>query len=202
MTPTVTASGGRVGVLALQGDFAEHVAVLRRLGVEAAEVRTARQLDGVDALIIPGGESTSMAKLMDVYGLREPLSTFARGGAPVWGTCAGLIMLASRLADGRPEPLGLMDMVVSRNGFGRQIDSFETDLQVEGLSGGPFHAVFIRAPLIQETGPRVQVLAKLDDGRPVAARQGNLLVTAFHPELTGDGRMHAYFAEMLAAKAV
>ncbi len=190
-----------VGVLALQGDFAEHVVVLRRLGAETAEVRTARQLAGVDALIIPGGESTAMAKLMDAYGLRRPLREFGLSGAPVWGTCAGLIMLADRLIDDRPEPLGLMDMVVSRNGFGRQIDSFETDLDVIGLGGAPFHAVFIRAPIICETGPQVQVLARLDDGRPVAARQGNLLATAFHPELTPDDRLHAYFLEMMAVKA-
>lgn len=195
MTPNVT-----VGVLALQGDFAEHLVVLRRLGVEAVEVRTAEQLATVDALIIPGGESTSMAKLMDVYGLRGPLRRFAEEGAPVWGTCAGLIMLATQLTGTVPEPLGLMDMLVDRNGYGRQIDSFEADLAFKGVNGDSFHAVFIRAPVIAETGPGVQVLAALEDGRPVAARQGNLLVTAFHPELTPDDRLHAYFLEMMAAK--
>ena len=198
----VTGPGVKAGVLALQGDFAEHMAALRRSGADAVEVRTAAQLATVDSLIIPGGESTSMAKLMDAYGLREPLRELGRSGAPVWGTCAGLILLAERLTDDRPEPLGLMDMLVSRNGFGRQVDSFETDLDVLGLGGGPFHAVFIRAPVIVETGPPVEVLARLEDGRVVAARQGNLLVTAFHPELTRDDRLHSYFVEMMAAKAV
>lgn len=189
-----------VGVLALQGDFAEHLAVLRRLGVEAREVRTAEQLAAADALVIPGGESTSMAKLMDAYALRDPLRSFARSGAPVWGTCAGLIMLAARLTGSTPEPLGLMDITVDRNGYGRQIDSFETDLDFKGMGGGPFHAVFIRAPIIADTGPGVEILAALDNGNPVAARQDNLLVTAFHPELTPDDRLHAYFLEMMAAK--
>ncbi|MEX2599930.1 MAG: pyridoxal 5'-phosphate synthase glutaminase subunit PdxT [Dehalococcoidia bacterium] len=202
MTPTVTARSLKIGVLALQGDFHEHAAALRRLGAEPVEVRTAAQLATVHGLIIPGGESTSMAKLMDAYGLREPLRNFGLSGAPVWGTCAGLILLADRLTDDRPEPLRLMDIVVSRNGFGRQVDSFETDLSLDGVPGGAFHAVFIRAPLIRETGPDVQVLAALEDGRPVAARQGNLLATAFHPELTPDDRIHAYFMEMMAAKAV
>lgn len=188
-----------IGVLALQGDFAEHLTALRRLGVQAAAVRTAAQLSAADALIIPGGESTSMAKLMDAYRLREPLRAFAKTGAPVWGTCAGMIMLADRLTDDRPEPLGLMDLLVSRNGFGRQIDSFETDLAIDGLDERPFHAVFIRAPLVCESGPGVQVLARLENGQAVAVRQGNLLATAFHPELTADDRLHAYFLEMTEA---
>jgi 5'-phosphate synthase pdxT subunit len=175
-----------VGVLALQGDFEEHIASLRRLGVEAREVRTERQLAEVDRLIIPGGESTTMAKLMDVYGLREPLQAFARSGKPVWGTCAGLIMLAGRLLEDRPEPLGAMSTVVHRNGFGRQVDSFTT----------AFEAVFIRAPKIAEMGSAVDVLAALPDGTIVAAREGNLLVTAFHPELTKDDRVHELFMEM------
>ncbi len=189
-----------VGVLALQGDFEEHLVALGDVGVPAAPVRTAEQLARVGALILPGGESTSVAKLMDAYDLREPLRAFARGGKPVWGTCAGLILLAERLVEGRPEPLGLMDMLVRRNGFGRQVDSFETDVVVAGLDGGPFHAVFIRAPAVVETGPAVQVLARLDDGTVVAARQGNLLATAFHPELTADRRLHALFVAMLAAE--
>ena len=189
-----------VGVLALQGDFEEHIVALEDIGVPAAPVRTAEQLDRVGALIVPGGESTSMAKLMDAYDLREPLRGFARGGRPVWGTCAGMILLAERLVEGLPEPLGLMDMLVRRNGFGRQVDSFETNLDVAGLDGGPFHAVFIRAPAVVETGPGVQVLARLDDGTVVAARQGNLLATAFHPELTTDRRLHALFVAMLAAE--
>ena len=189
-----------VGVLALQGDFEEHIVALEDIGVPAAPVRTAEQLARVSALILPGGESTSVAKLMDAYDLREPLRGFARSGKPVWGTCAGMILLAERLIEGRPEPLGLMDMLVRRNGFGRQVDSFETGIDVDGLDGGPFHAVFIRAPAVVETGPAVEVLASLDDGTVVAARQGNLLATAFHPELTTDRRLHALFVAMLAAE--
>ena len=189
-----------VGVLALQGDFEEHIVALEDIGVPAAPVRTAEQLARVGALILPGGESTSVAKLMDAYDLREPLRGFARSGKPVWGTCAGMILLAERLIEGRPEPLGLMDMLVRRNGFGRQVDSFETGINVDGLDGGPFHAVFIRAPAVVECGPAVEVLASLDDGTVVAARQGNLLATAFHPELTTDRRLHALFVAMLAAE--
>ena len=185
-----------VGVLALQGDFAEHVTALDDLGLRAAEVRRASQLDAVDALIVPGGESTSMAHLMDAYGLRDPLLEYAASGRPLWGTCAGLILLASRLVEDRPAPLGLVDMLVERNGFGRQVDSFETDLEVDGVPGGPLHAVFIRAPRIRELGPAARPLAALPDGTVVAARQGNILVTAFHPELTQDRRMHGYFAGM------
>ena len=196
------ANAPTVGVLALQGDFEEHAAALHALGVPATQVRTAAQLAQVQALIMPGGESTSMAKLMDAYDLREPLRGFARSGKPVWGTCAGPILLASRLVEALPEPLGLMDMLVQRNGFGRQVDSFETDLDIPSLDGGPFHAVFIRAPLIREIGPAVEVLATLEDGTPVAVRQGNLLATAFHPELTPDPRLHAHFLGMLAAEAV
>ena len=189
-----------VGVLALQGDFEEHLLALDAIGVPAEPVRTADQLAHAGALIVPGGESTSMAKLMDAYDLREPLQAFARAGKPVWGTCAGMILLADRLVEDRPQPLGLMDMLVRRNGFGRQVDSFETDVDVAGLDGGPFHAVFIRAPAVVETGPAVQVLARLDDGTVVAARQGNLLATAFHPELTTDRRLHALFVAMLATE--
>ena len=189
-----------VGVLALQGDFEEHIVALDAIGVPAAPVRTADQLAQVGALIVPGGESTSMAKLMDAYDLREPLRDFARGGKPVWGTCAGMILLAERLVEARPEPLGLMDVLVRRNGFGRQVDSFATDVDFAGLDGGPFHAVFIRAPAVVECGPAVEVLASLDDGTVVAARQGNLLATAFHPELTTDRRLHALFAAMLTAE--
>jgi 5'-phosphate synthase pdxT subunit len=191
----------RVGVLALQGAFAEHVSLLGTLDVDATEVRTVGQLDNIDALIVPGGESTSMAKLMDIYALREPLRDFARSGKPVWGTCAGLILLAGRLIEDRPEPLALMDMTVQRNGFGRQIESFEIDLVLEGLFDGPFHAVFIRAPVITDVGQGVQVLARLDGGTIVAARERNLLVTAFHPELTNDPRLHRYFLEMADAAA-
>ncbi len=190
-----------VGVLALQGDFQEHIASLRRLGADTREVRTEAQLAAVDSLVVPGGESTSMAKLMDIYGLREPLVAFARSGKPVWGTCAGLILLASRLQEQRPEPLGIMDTVVQRNGFGRQVDSFETDLDIAGVAGGPYHAIFIRAPKIVEIGPSVEALATLEDGTIVAARERNVLVTAFHPELTTDDRVHGFFLAMAAEVA-
>ena len=189
-----------VGVLALQGDFAEHMAALRKLGADAREIRTAVQLNAADALIVPGGESTSMAKLMDAYALREPLREFARSGRPVWGTCAGLILLAKRLVEERPEPLGLMDMIVARNGFGRQVDSFETELDIASVDGGAFHSVFIRAPIVVEVGPGVEALARLDDGTIVAARQDNLLATAFHPELTDDPRMHRFFLRMVGCE--
>jgi 5'-phosphate synthase pdxT subunit len=186
-----------VGVLALQGDFAEHAACLRRLNIEPLEIRTPAQLFAVDGLIIPGGESTAMAKLMDIYGFREPIKAFATARKPVWGTCAGLILVADRLVGDRPEPLGLLPMLVDRNAFGRQMDSFETDLDIEGLDGGPFHGVFIRAPAVRETGKGVQVLARLDDGRVVAVRKEHVLGTAFHPELTQDLRMHRYFVDMV-----
>ena len=190
-----------VGVLALQGDFQEHCTALRTLGVSAVEVRKADELDAVDALIIPGGESTSMAKLMDAYEMRAPLQAFPHSGRPLWGTCAGLILMASRLEEDRPEPLGLMDVIVRRNGFGRQIDSFETELEITGIPGDPVHAVFIRAPLIVETGPGVETLAALADGTPVVVRQGNLLASAFHPELTRDTRVHRYLLGMLPVGA-
>lgn len=187
----------KVGVLALQGDFREHCAALQRLGASSSEVRTQAQLDDADALIIPGGESTSMAKLMDAYGLRAPLQAFARAGKPVWGTCAGLILMASRLEEDRPQPLGLMDIAVRRDGFGRQAESFEANLDVRGVPGGPARAVFIRAPLITAMGPDVETLASLDSGEPVAVRQGTLLASAFHPELTSDTRMHRLFLDMI-----
>jgi len=187
----------KIGVLALQGAFAEHVAMLRRLGVDAAEIRLAAQLDPLDGLIIPGGESTTIGKLATDFGLIEPLRRFGRERA-IWGTCAGAIFLA-RTVVGRAQPLlGLMDITVTRNAFGRQIDSFETDLDLsdfgEGMAGQPpYHAVFIRAPLIDAVGPAARAIATLPDGRIVAARQGRLLATSFHPELTGDTRCHAAF---------
>lgn len=181
-----------VGVLALQGDFAEHTAILRRLGVDAREVRLPQDLEGLDALIIPGGESTTITRLIDMYGLMEPLRAFT-AHRPVWGTCAGLILLAKRVTDLDRETLGLMDVSVVRNAFGRQLESFEADLDIDEVDGPPFHAVFIRAPLIEKAGPAVKILARLEGDGIVAARQGNLLATAFHPELTDDPRMHAYF---------
>jgi len=189
----------KIGVLALQGDFAEHAAMLRRLGVEPIEVRLPRQIDDLDALIIPGGESTTIARLLDIYELREPVRARGEAGLPIWGTCAGAIVLAREASDLDRPTLGLMDMEVRRNAFGRQVDSFEADLDVAGLDGGPFHAVFIRAPLIDGIGPAVEVLARLDDGTIVAAREANLLATAFHPELTEDPRFHRLFVQLAEA---
>ncbi len=185
----------RVGVLALQGAFREHVAFLNRLGVETVEVRRPTQLDGLDGLIMPGGESTTVGKLAVKYDLIAPLREMARSGTPMWGTCAGMILLAKDI--GRAQPLlEVMDIQVQRNAFGRQVDSFEADLNVPALGGEPFRAVFIRAPLIEAVGPGVDVLARLDDGAIVAARQGTLLATAFHPELTDDLRFHKLFLHM------
>ncbi len=187
----------RVGVLALQGDFAEHEAVLHRLGVETREVRLTSDLEGLDALIIPGGESTTMTRLMADYGLLGPLRQFA-AEKPVWGTCAGMIVLAREATDLESETLGLIDMEVQRNAFGRQVDSFETDLTVAELGSEPLHTVFIRAPVVRSVGEAVQVLARLDGQGVVAARQGHLLATAFHPELTDDDRLHRYFLSMIS----
>lgn len=188
----------RTGVLALQGDFLEHEISLRRLGAEPVDVRLPHDLDGIDALIIPGGESTTMGNLLDQHGLREPLCRLAAEGMPVWGTCAGMILLAKTLAEGRPEPLGIMDITVRRNAYGRQLQSFETELDVPALGEGPMTAVFIRAPAVVAMGESVETLAALSDGAPVAVRQGNALATAFHPELTTDTRFHRYFMEMAA----
>lgn len=188
----------KIGVLALQGAFVEHRKALERLGVDVVEVRLPADLEGLDGLIIPGGESTTIGKLAVEYGLLEPLTTFARA-KPVWGTCAGMIFMARDI--GLQQPLlGLMDISVERNAFGRQVDSFETELDIEGLNGGgPFPAVFIRAPRIAgvEEGD-VRVLARLEDGTAVAARQGHWLVTSFHPELSDDDRLHRYFVDMVS----
>jgi 5'-phosphate synthase pdxT subunit len=181
-----------VGVLALQGDFAEHAAALRRLGVNTREVRLPADLEALDSLIIPGGESTTMCRLLEAFELVEPIKTFARA-RPVWGTCAGAIVMARRATDLDRPTLDLMDIEVVRNAFGRQVDSFETDLDIEGIEGGPFRAVFIRAPLIKSVGEGVEVLASLNGQGVVAARQGHLLATAFHPELTDDDRLLEYF---------
>ncbi len=187
----------KIGVLALQGAFIEHIKMLRELGVEAVEVRLPEELEGLDGLIIPGGESTTIGKLAEMYGFMEPLRAFAAGHA-VWGTCAGMIFMAREI--GKDQPLlGIMDIVVERNAFGRQVDSFETDLSIPALNNGvvkPFPAVFIRAPRLVDTWGDAQVLAELADGTAVAARQGKWLVTSFHPELTGDNRLHAYFLEL------
>jgi 5'-phosphate synthase pdxT subunit len=185
----------KVGVLALQGAFIEHAKMLRGLGAEVVEVRLPEHLEGLDALIIPGGESTTIGKLATQYGLIEPLREFAKA-KPTWGTCAGMIFLAKDIGHDRQPILGLMDLKVDRNAFGRQIDSFEADMDIDGVAGGPFHTVFIRAPIATAAGDNVEVLARLDDDRIVAARQGHLLATAFHPELTGDSRLHAYFLSL------
>jgi 5'-phosphate synthase pdxT subunit len=184
-----------IGVLALQGDFAEHEAKLRGLGAQAREVRLPRDLDGLDGLIIPGGESTTISRLLAMYHLLDPIRSFAVAH-PVWGTCAGMIVMAKRATDLDREGLELMDIAVERNAFGRQVDSFETDLDIRGIEGPPVRAIFIRAPLIAEVEPGVEVLAALEDGRIVAAKQGHLLATAFHPELTPDDRLHEYFIRM------
>lgn len=186
----------KIGVLALQGDFAEHIQTLHRLGVETAEVRLPGHLDDLAGLIIPGGESTTIGKLAVAFGLMEPLRDFGREKA-IWGTCAGAIFLSKDARRDQPL-LGLMDITVQRNAFGRQVDSFEVDLHIPELnaatgSEAPYHAVFIRAPLIESVSGTAQAIATLPDGRIVAARQGKLLATAFHPELTADTRFHEYF---------
>ena len=186
----------KIGVLALQGAFIEHIKMLRRLGVEAVEARLPQHLDQLDGLIIPGGESTTIGKLASAYGLIEPLRQFA-GSKPTWGTCAGMIFLAKDIGIDEQPILGAMDITVDRNAFGRQIDSFETDLDIAGLAGAPYHAVFIRAPVVTAIEPGVDVLARLDDGRIVAVRQGRLLATAFHPELTDDLRLHSAFCAIV-----
>jgi 5'-phosphate synthase pdxT subunit len=183
-----------IGVLALQGAFALHERTLVELGAATRQVRTPDDLAAVDALVLPGGESTTMSKLLVSSGLLEPLGQRVADGLPVLGTCAGMILLAREVLDGRADQrsLGAVDLVVRRNGYGRQLDSFETDLVVKGLDDGPFHAVFIRAPLVEEVGPAVDVLAEVD-GHPVLCRQGATTVAAFHPELAADGRVHAQF---------
>ena len=186
----------RVGVLALQGAFIEHMRAFERLGAEAVEVRLPEQLRDLDGLVIPGGESTTMSLLMDSYALREPVLELASRGAPIWGTCAGMILLAKDVHDERVRTLELMDLKVVRNAFGRQLDSFEADLRVPALGEKPFPAVFIRAPIVEGAGDGVEVLARLPDGRIVAARQGQFLATAFHPELTSDPRFHQLLLDM------
>lgn len=193
------ASTPTIGVLAYQGDVREHRKVLEALGIPAREVRTLTELDQVDGLIVPGGESTVIGKLASRYGLLEPLRQRAQAGFPVFGTCAGMIFLA-RQVEGPPQDLlGVMDVAVRRNAFGPQVFSFEAEIDVKGIDGGPVHAAFIRAPWITWAGPQVDVLAEYD-GRIVAARQGNLLATAFHPELTGDTRLHRAFADLAASR--
>jgi 5'-phosphate synthase pdxT subunit len=194
----------RVGVLALQGDVREHARALEAAGAEAVAVRRAEELDKVDGLVLPGGESTTMIKLARAFDVLEPLREFVHSGRAVFGSCAGMILLADRVDEaGSPieDTIGGIDMTVRRNAFGRQVDSFEEDVAVDGLRGGPVRAVFIRAPWVQDVGPAATPLGRVSTGaaagRIVAVRQDNLLATSFHPELTGDGRIHAYFCEMV-----
>lgn len=189
-SPTVRKS---VGVLALQGDFREHREMLETLGHAVTEVRTPDQLTDLDALIIPGGESTTISRLIESNALLEPLRSFCTSGRPVWGTCAGAILLARKVDTLDRPGIETMDIAVERNAFGRQVDSFETELAVKGLSGGPLRTVFIRAPRFREVFGKAEAIATLDDGTVVAARQGNLLATSFHPEISGDSRMHEFF---------
>ncbi len=187
----------KIGVLALQGAFIEHLHVLRKLGVDVVEVRTAAELAGLDGLIIPGGESTTILKLARHYHMIIPLQEMAKKGVPVMGTCAGMVLLASKVTESDMGTLGLMDIEVRRNASGRQVDSFETELAIPGIGTEPFHAVFIRAPYIEHLGSGIEALAHLDDGTVVAVRKDNLLALAFHPELGHDDRLHEYFIEMI-----
>jgi 5'-phosphate synthase pdxT subunit len=188
----------RVGVLALQGDVREHISVLTGLGAVAEPIRRPSELDDLDGIVIPGGESTTMSRLLDVFELRKPLQDKLSEGLAAYGSCAGMIMLATRILDGRPDqvPLGALDIAVRRNAFGRQVDSFEADLDFAGLDGAPVRAVFIRAPWVESVGPSVEVLARVGE-HPVAVRAGAALATSFHPEITGDHRVHALFLQLL-----
>ncbi len=190
----------RIGVLALQGSFAEHVASLRRAGAEAFELRMPEQLEGLEGIVIPGGESTTILKLMDLYGLRKPLRHRIGAGLPVLGTCAGAVCLSMHISSHAMHPLGLIDIVVERNAFGRQVESFEEDLQIDTLEGPPFRGVFIRAPIINSCGPNARVLARLANGTIVACAQDNVLVTSFHPEFVNDLRLHRYFKTMVDSR--
>ncbi|MBO4140721.1 pyridoxal 5'-phosphate synthase glutaminase subunit PdxT [Micromonospora tulbaghiae] len=196
-----------IGVLALQGDVREHVAALAGAGADARPVRRPGELGAVDGLVVPGGESTTISKLVDVFEMREPIDKRIAAGMPVYGSCAGMIMLAAEVLDGRPDQRGFagVDMTVRRNAFGRQVDSFEAPVALTGVDGGPFHAVFIRAPWVERVGPDVEVLGRVTEGpaagRIVAVRQGNLLATSFHPELTGDPRLHRHFVELVRTAA-
>jgi len=196
-----------IGVLALQGDVREHVRALESSGASAAPIRRPSEVDGIDALVIPGGESTTMSNLAVGFGMLDPIRKRIAGGMPVYGSCAGMIMLAGTVLDGRPdqETFGGIDMTVRRNAFGRQVDSFEAPVAIEGIAGDDFHAVFIRAPWVEDVGPEVRALGRVTSGaaagRIVAVRQGNLLATAFHPELTGDLRVHRYFVAMVRQAA-
>ena len=191
----------KIGVLAVQGAFAEHINLLRQLGVDAVPVRLPKDLVGISGLILPGGESTTMRKLIDEWGLRQPILDLINKGAPVFGTCAGMILLSKEITDGDEPVFPLLDISVKRNAFGRQLDSFESELEVPVLGDRKVHAVFIRAPIVERVGPDVDVLAQLDDGRVVAVKKGQVIATAFHPELAGETRFHRLVATMAAAFA-
>jgi pyridoxal 5'-phosphate synthase pdxT subunit len=201
----------RIGVLALQGDVREHLGVLRGLGVDAVPVRRLVDLAAVDGLVLPGGESTTISKLLVAFDLLDPLRERVHGGLPVYGSCAGMILLADRIEDGTADQqtIGGMDVTVRRNAFGRQVDSFEADIAVDGVDGAPLHAVFIRAPWVESVGPAAEPLGRIVEaaggaggaGRIVVVRQRHLLATSFHPELTGDTRLHAYFVDMVKGAA-
>ena len=190
----------RVGVLALQGAVREHVEALRDVGADPVEVRLPADMVDLDALVLPGGESTAMRRLLDHAGLREPIQALARRGAPMFGTCAGMILLAKRITDGEAPVFPMLDVSVRRNAFGRQIDSFETDLDVPALGDAPLHAIFIRAPVVEDAGPGVEILARDERGRPVAVREGAIVATSFHPELTGDRRFHRLLVSMIGTR--
>jgi len=191
-----------IGVLAIQGDFIEHINILQTLGVECREIRLPEQLSDVDGLIIPGGESTTLSRLLTRYNLRQPIKQLATDGKPLWGTCAGMIMMASEITENDPVPLEIMDIGVQRNAFGRQIDSFEQELEITGFDETPYHAIFIRAPVIKRVGSGVSIMASLQDGRPVAVQQANLMATSFHPELTKDARFHTHFLNLNSNRTV
>jgi len=190
----------KIGVLASQGAFAEHIAALHQLGGEAVAIRLPREISGLDGLIIPGGETTSISRLIQDYNLISEITNLAKNGLPILGTCAGMVLLASEISDSELEPLALMKIRVRRNAFGRQKESFETELPIPVLGEKPFPGVFIRAPVIEQSNSDVEVLAKLTDGTSVAARQGKLLASAFHPELTDDLRFHQYFLDIVAGE--
>jgi len=199
-TASVSAADPVIGVLALQGDVREHLIALAGLGVTARPIRRPTELADIDGIVVPGGESTTICRLLDVFELREPLTRRLADGLPAFGSCAGMIVLATSILDGRADqvPLSAIDIVVRRNAFGRQVDSFETDLAVDGVPGGPVRAVFIRAPWVERTGASVEVLARVGE-HPVAVRQGRVLATSFHPEVSGDDRLHQLFLEMVTS---
>jgi 5'-phosphate synthase pdxT subunit len=186
-----------IGVLSLQGDFLEHIQILKGLNIKTREVKLPKDLEDIDGIILPGGESTTIARLLDEFNLTQALKQKIKNGLPVWGTCAGMILLAKKIIQDKPIPLGLIDITVKRNAFGRQIESFQIPLKIKSLGSKPLLATFIRAPIISEIGEDIEVLATLEDGTIVAAQQKNILVTSFHPELTTDTRLHEYFMKVV-----